>query len=712
MDKSIKQAARHLATKAIADGFQPRALHEYTNADGSPIYWRIRCKHPETGKKWIRPMKRVGDSFEIGEPVFPVGHKPLYRLHRLATDGVYLVHVVEGENVADALEKCGLVATTSGGADSAGMADWSPLAGRRVRLWPDADEVADILRAIDCAVEVVDVDRLGLPPKTDAVDWLAAHPEAEADDVLGLPIIGGANCPPPKADKAGGVDSAASDKLEPSATLSRLAAMPPMEYDRVREQEAQRLEVRVGTLDKEVHRTREQAQNQDSQELVETLEPWSEKVDGAVLLSEIRTLILRYVVLPYGAAEALALWCLGTYCFDAFRIWAKLTITSPEKRCGKTTLMAGVLAALVHRALVASNISPAAVFRVIETYRPTLLIDEADTFLANNDELRGVVNSGHTKSGAFVIRTVGDNHDPKRFSTWAPMAIAMIKHPPGTILDRSIVIELRRRLPGEKVEKLPTDFSDQCRNLRRRCAKWAADHMAQMRLAKPQLPISANDRALDNWAPLIAIAETAGSDWPNVARTAFQHLRSSEEEDDAIGPLILADIKSTFEDLRVEKMHSTELVNALLDLEERPWSEWRHGKPLSTNSLARLLKPFKIKARQLRIGSTNRNGYEFSQFGDAFSRYLCAPEHPKSGIENSTPLQPSNGAGFKPIQSPTPQVDVEFQNSTPTPTVEVAIGPKPSNGAGCRGVEFQNPDLGGIVHMYPDDPVDDDSEAF
>jgi hypothetical protein len=95
---------------------------------------------------------------------------------------------------------------------------------------------------------------------------------------------------------------------------------------------------------------------------------------------------------------------------------------------------------------------PAAIFRVVEAWTPALSIDEADTFLSGNDELRDIINSGHTKSGAFVVRTVGDDHEPKKFSTRAPMAIAMIKAPPGTILDRSIVVRLRRRLPGEWVD--------------------------------------------------------------------------------------------------------------------------------------------------------------------------------------------------------------------------------------------------------------------
>src|SRR5260221_610896 len=90
---------------------------------------------------------------------------------------------------------------------------------------------------------------------------------------------------------------------------------------------------------------------------------------------------------------------------NAWRIYLLLIINSPEKGCGKTTVL-DVVGRTCSRPLFTSNITPAALFRVVEAVQPTLLIDEADSFAAENEELRGVINSGHTRSGAFVIRTV------------------------------------------------------------------------------------------------------------------------------------------------------------------------------------------------------------------------------------------------------------------------------------------------------------------
>lgn len=193
MTETLQQAARRLAAGAIRDGFKPEALHEYTDQDAEPLHWRIRLKNPDTGDKWIRPMKLNGEGYTLGEPDYSEG-KPLYRLHDLATRPDEPVILCEGEWCADALAKVGALATTSGAADSAGKTDWRPLAGRTVMIWPDFDEaglryasaVTDALRAQGCIVRVIDVAALHMAPKADAVDWLAANPDATGVDVLAL----------------------------------------------------------------------------------------------------------------------------------------------------------------------------------------------------------------------------------------------------------------------------------------------------------------------------------------------------------------------------------------------------------------------------------------------------------------------------------------------------------------------------------------------
>ena len=196
MPETPKEAAKRLAAPMLDKGFKPVALHAYTDPDGNPLFWRIRVMHPETGEKWIRPMKMNGQGYELAEPKF-TGGKPLYGLHHIASNPDAAVWIVEGEQKADALNRLGLMATTSGAATSANAADWKPLRGRTVRIWPDNDdpgkayagEVASILLGMICSVSCVDVDKLALGIGDDAMEWLAAHPAATGGDIEALPML-------------------------------------------------------------------------------------------------------------------------------------------------------------------------------------------------------------------------------------------------------------------------------------------------------------------------------------------------------------------------------------------------------------------------------------------------------------------------------------------------------------------------------------------
>src|SRR5215831_11442204 len=146
-----------------------------------------------------------------------------------------------------------------------------------------------------------------------------------------------------------------------------------------------------------------------------------------------------------GQLGAGGLWIVFTYALDAFDEAPILALCSPLKRCGKTTTE-DLTAALAQRPLTAANITVAALYRTVEQFAPTLIVDEADTFLLTNLALRGIINSGHTRATAFVIRTAG--HEPRLFSTWGARMIALIGRLPATLEDRAIVLPMRRRAPG------------------------------------------------------------------------------------------------------------------------------------------------------------------------------------------------------------------------------------------------------------------------
>ncbi|MGI9038094.1 MAG: DUF3631 domain-containing protein [Gemmatimonadota bacterium] len=364
-------------------------------------------------------------------------------------------------------------------------------------------------------------------------------------------------------------------------------------------------------------------------------EPWEEAVDGGDLLSELRRTLTCLVVLPEHADVATSLWILFTHAHDAWEVSPILCITSATKRCGKTTLM-HLLSALTPRPLLTSNITPAALFRIVEACSPTLLIDEADSFFASRDELRGIVNSGHRRGSAYVIRTAGDDHEPRTFATWSPKAIAQIGRPPETIIDRSMVIGMRRRAPDEAVERLRLDRLRELQPLCRRAWRWAQDNLEALRNADPDVPPGLGDREADNWRPLLAVADAAGGHWPEAARAAAVGL-ASIEQDDAPSVQLLADIRLVLRDRKTDRITSSDLALALHAPPESQWAEWNAGKPLSTIQLAKLLKAFGIKPRALWIrtptGTKNLRGYEASAFHDAFRRYL-PPDDPQDPQES------------------------------------------------------------------------------
>jgi hypothetical protein len=224
VSEASEQAARRLAAKQLRSGYEWQELHTYTSAAGEPLYWRIRLKDRARGEKWIRPLSLTNGQYELKEPVFPDG-KPLYRLHELAARPDEPVLVVEGEWCADHLAGIGILATTSGAADSVSKADWQPLAGRTVIIWPDHDEagaryaaaVTETLGKLGCLLKIVEVAALDLPAKGDAVDWLAKNPGSGASDVLALPM---------KLPELDAVDdeAPANDEQERTSQTSKLVA--------------------------------------------------------------------------------------------------------------------------------------------------------------------------------------------------------------------------------------------------------------------------------------------------------------------------------------------------------------------------------------------------------------------------------------------------------------------------------------------------------
>lgn len=344
---------------------------------------------------------------------------------------------------------------------------------------------------------------------------------------------------------------------------------------------------------------------------------WPDPVDGEKLLDGLTASIRKYVVLEPGAAEATALWSVYTHAPDAFLISPRLGVTSPVMRCGKSTLL-DVLHCLVQEPLVAANATAAGIFYAIEACHPTLLIDEADTFMDGKKELNGILNSGHRKTTATILRAKG------QFSTWAPAVIARIGDLPETLADRCISVRLKRKRNDEVISTFRPDRADDLARLCRMSARWATDNLTHLTDAEPEVPIDLTDRAADNWRPLFAIADAAGGKWPALARKAAASLNADKliaAPDTAV--MLLEDIYTVSRNSAGD-LPSADLAIALTKFDNRPWADFKGGQPITAKAIANLLIPFRIEPVLMRKGQKVLRGYRVAQFEDAFARYVPA----------------------------------------------------------------------------------------
>ncbi|HEY4803273.1 MAG TPA: DUF3631 domain-containing protein [Paraburkholderia sp.] len=415
--------------------------------------------------------------------------------------------------------------------------------------------------------------------------------------------------------------------------IAALVKKHERDYENIRVPLADRLGMRVPVLDKRVEKARGGSGDDGLGGRPLTwpeIEPWPLPVDGVDLLDEIVAVIRRYIVCDREAADTASLWIVMTHLFESVRVGTRLFISAPEKNCGKTNFLE-IVAELSRRPLQTASVTPAALFRAIDECCPTILIDEADNIPREALELRAVMNSGHTRASATVLRTVGDDHKPRKFSTWAPMALAGIGRLTDTVMSRAIVLSLRRRLVSERVEQMREPDKAKLDPLRQHIVRWAADNAASVATACANASITGDwlhGRNADNWEALLAIAHVAGGTWPERARRAsVVHTHdAAKANNDGVGVTLLTAIRDVFARLQTDKIPSTELCTELNEDEQGPWATWHRGHGIMPHQVAKLLRGFGIKSKNIRFTKLNANlvakGYSLEQFAECFERYL------------------------------------------------------------------------------------------
>ena len=330
----------------------------------------------------------------------------------------------------------------------------------------------------------------------------------------------------------------------------------------------------------------------------EALEDYEPIREGEFALNAVHAFLGKFVAYPSEHAQiAHTLWIAHAHLMDAWESTPRIAFLSPEPGSGKTRALE-VTELLVPRPVEAVNVSPAYLFRKIadEQGAPTVLFDEIDTIFGpkakDNEEIRGLLNAGHRKgavAGRCVVR--GATVCTEELDAYCAVAIAGLGHLPDTIFTRSIIVNMRRRAPGENVEpfrrRLEVAIGD---DLRDRLAVWASSIFNRVRDTFPKMPDGIEDRNADVWEALLSIADAAGGDWPKRARAAAVALvTAASRGEGSLGIQLLTDIRNVFGTR--DAMRTSELLKELVNIDESAWSDIR-GKPMTDRGLAMRLRGY------------------------------------------------------------------------------------------------------------------------
>jgi hypothetical protein len=493
--------------------------------------------------------------------------------------------------------------------------------------------------------------------------------------------------------------------IDRAVEIERLASLESIDYEIARVEAAKLLGVRAHVLDRAVAKKRralglDTRQGDDGQgravKIVDVL-PWPEPVGGDRIATTLAAVLKTYAVLPDPAADTIALWILHTWLANEFMISPRLAVVSPTKGCGKTTVLR-LLNKIVRRPKRAGSISPPALFRAVEQFQPTILLDETEKYIEYGSDLHALLNEGHCKGGT-VLRVLGEKLELREFAIFGPVAYARNGRVPEDLEQRSIIVEMQRRRADEALVELRDDRCEHLQQVARMCARWADDTTGTVADCDPDMGGLINRNA-DNWRCLFTIADMIGADWPDRIREAATALTPSDSE--AIGPMLLGDIRWVFDGKPeecegkvvieyepVDKMSSADLADHLAAIEGRPWAEWKSSKnaspkPISQSQLARLLKDFHIRPDNIYPGGGKANakrpkGYYRHRFTEAFERYL-GPQGVNDPLHRYTPTATGTSSNSEPLHAHNGVADEKCA--------------KPLRHNECSGVADQNGDNG------------------
>ena len=633
----LLQAIKAVASKDKTLISMGAGVHDITTfypyyADNQELFVKVRID--KDGSKWIKPFYYDGNCYRLGE--HPATKEPNYKkpLYHLPIAGE-VVYIVEGEKCVHSLLDIGLTATTTGGATSINQCDLTPLQGKRCIVWRDNDKsgqdwqakLSQALTALDIAYDVIDVDKVQLPTgepmpaKGDCYDLVQAY-FADGQDSSGIiEII--------QALPLASIEPV----IEPLQIDNPLQALEDKErrliacIDELAELNDIKLHLALSEVTREFKLSKDKVLSLVHEHkqggLVAEIEPYHEPVTHDEIYTALYSLVHEHMTIDEPLKVAFVLWVIFTYLTDISDIAPIAWITAPERQCGKSTLL-GLFERVVNKPMAFNNITQAVLYRVMEQFKPTLLIDEIDTSLKDKNELLGIVNAGYSRHASNVPRMNQDKGGiVEKFDVFGAKVFSGIGEMKGTFASRAIRFELRRKTNSDKVKRfnkrtLPYETTNEIQS---KVKRWAVDNRQAVQAVQTPL-LQINDRDFDNWEILLQIATVLG-----VYDKALQAclIICNRKDEPSLNEMLLSDIREVF---ITERISSVDLLERLKADSEKYWSTYNNGSPLNVHQLAKKLKSFGIKSKAMRIKGEQGTvkGYERADFVKVWANYLPAHE--------------------------------------------------------------------------------------
>lgn len=346
--------------------------------------------------------------------------------------------------------------------------------------------------------------------------------------------------------------------------------------------------------------------------------PYTDSVTNDEIYQALYELIDRHIIIDEPLKVAFVLWVLFTYLIDDCDIAPIAWITAPEKSCGKSTLL-GLFERVVNRPYTMTDPSQAVLYRIMDKYKPCLLIDEIDTGLKDKSTILGILNAGYSRHACKIPKVNMDKGGTvESFNAFGAKVLCGIGGLTGTTASRSIKFELKRKSNNDKVARLNKRTLTHAKTdlIRQKAKRWATDNrQAIIQTEIELLPI--NDRVYDNWYILLQIAHVLG-----VYDTAKQACLTINKAKDELSTneQLLFDIREVW---RGEKMALKFLLERLIADDEKAWASLNNGQEMTAHQLGKRLRGFGIAPKTIKTGvSTTAKGYDKDQFTQIWERYL------------------------------------------------------------------------------------------